>query len=224
MTSFSGLPPAKGKDFIIESISRLRITTANNISEAASLLYHQLNLKEKGLSEEAFDYAYRGYRHLVDKKKIDQSGYLTICDFSQSARQKRLYIIDLANDKIIMNTYVAHGHNSGGVYATRFSNKLSSKQSSLGFYVTKNTYRGENGLSLRMEGLEPGFNDKAYRRAIVLHGADYIGEGSTGRSYGCPAVPKNESKTIINTIKNGTCLFIYHPEKKYLQSSKILND
>jgi hypothetical protein len=218
------MPPAKGKDFIAESISRLHINTANNLSEEASLLYHQLDLKEKGLSEEAFDYAYKGYRRLLEKKKIDQPGFLTICDLSQSAKQKRLYIIDLANDKIIMNTYVAHGHNSGGEYARRFSNKLSSKQTSLGFYITKNTYRGENGLSLRMEGLEPGFNDKAYRRAIVLHGADYIGDGSTGRSYGCPAVPKKESKTIINTIKNGTCLFIYHPEKKYLQSSKILND
>jgi hypothetical protein len=218
------MPPAKGKDFITESISRLGFTTSNNVSEEAAFLYQQLDLKEKGLSEEAFDYAYKGYQRLLQKKKIEQPGYLTICDLSQSAKQKRFYIIDLANDKIVMNTYVAHGHNSGGEYARKFSNKLSSKQTSLGFYITKNTYRGENGLSLRMEGLEPGFNDKAYRRAIVIHGADYIGDGSTGRSYGCPAVPKKESKTIINTIKNGTCLFIYHPEKKYLQSSKILND
>lgn len=224
MTSFSGLPPGKGKDFIIESISRLHIQTANTISEKASLLYDQLHLKESGLSKEAFVYAYKGYQYLLEKKKIEQPGYLTICDFSQSSKQKRLYLIDIAYGKIMMNTYVAHGHNSGGEYARKFSNKLSSRQSSLGFYITKNTYRGENGLSLRMEGVEPGFNDKAYRRAIVIHGADYIGDGSTGRSYGCPAIPKKETKTIINTIKNGTCLFIYHPEKKYLQSSKILND
>jgi L,D-transpeptidase catalytic domain len=223
-TSFSGLPPVKGKGFIEESLSHLPVNSANNISEEAALLYDQLHLKEIGLSEEAFDYACKGYQHLLEKKIIGQPGYLTICDFSQSSKQKRLYIIDIANNKIILNTYVAHGHNSGGEYATRFSNKPSSKQSSLGFYITKNTYCGENGLSLRMEGLEPGFNDKAYRRAIVIHGADYIGNGSAGRSYGCPAVPKKESKTIINTIKNGTCLFIYHPEKKYLQDSKILND
>lgn len=224
ITSFSGLPPVKGKGFIEESLSHLPVNVTNNIAEEAALLYEQLHLKEIGLSEEAFDYACKGYQHLLEKKIIGQPGYLTICDFSQSSKQKRLYIIDIANDKIILNTYVAHGHNSGGEYATRFSNKPSSKQSSLGFYITKNSYRGENGLSLRMEGLEPGFNDKAYRRAIVIHGADYIGDGSAGRSYGCPAVPKRESKTIINTIKNGTCLFIYHPEKKYLQSSKILND
>jgi len=176
------------------------------------------------LSEQAFDYAYKGYQHLLEKNMISQPGYLTICDFSQSSKQKRLYIIDIDSDKVVMNTWVAHGHNSGGEYATRFSNRASSRQSSLGFYITRNTYVGEHGLSLRMEGLEPGFNDRAYRRAIVIHGADYIGKGSTGRSYGCPAVPRKESKTIINTIKDGTCLFIYHPQKKYLQTSKILND
>ena len=195
-----------------------------SIPARASLLYDELNLEEKGLSKEAFDYAYKGYEYLLEKKKLDQPEFLTICDFSQSSKQKRFYIIDLANDSLIMNTYVAHGKRSGGEYATRFSNKPSSKQSSLGFYITKNTYSGEHGLSLRVDGLEPGFNDRAYRRAIVVHGADYIGNGSTGRSYGCPAVPREDCKTIINTIKNGTCLFIYHPQKKYLQSSKILND
>ncbi|TMI68436.1 MAG: murein L,D-transpeptidase catalytic domain family protein [Bacteroidetes bacterium] len=194
------------------------------IAEKASLLYDRLNLRNLGLSPEAFNYAYRGYEYLLDKNLVNDSAYLTICDFTQSSKQKRLYLIDMLDNKILLNTYVAHGHNSGGEYATRFSNRLRSKQSSLGFYVTQNTYVGEHGLSLRMEGLEPGFNDKAYRRAIVLHGASYIGNGSTGRSYGCPAVPKNESKQIINTIKNGTCLFIYHPDKKYLQGSKILND
>jgi hypothetical protein len=223
-TGFSGLPAEKGKVFTEKSISHLPVNAVGNISKEAALLYDQLHLKEIGLSEEAFDYACKGYQHLLEKKIIGQPGYLTICDFSQSSKQKRLYIIDIANQEMICNTYVAHGHNSGGEYATRFSNKPSSRQSSLGFYLTKDTYHGENGLSLRMEGLEPGFNDKAYRRAIVIHGADYIGDGSAGRSYGCPAVPKKESKTIINTIKNGTCLFIYHPEEKYLQSSKILND
>ena len=192
--------------------------------EAASLLYDELNLKALGLNEEAFDYAYQGYRHLLEKDKISDQDYLTICDFTQSSREKRLYVIDITNNKVVENTYVAHGHNSGGEYARRFSNKLRSKQSSLGFYITKNTYVGEHGLSLRLEGMEPGFNDKAYRRAIVVHGANYIGNGSTGRSYGCPAIPKQESQRIINTIKNGTCLFIYHPDKKYLQGSKILND
>ena len=220
-SSFSGLPTINNSTLAANIIV---IDPAKDISEKATLLYNELNLEEMGLSEEAFDYAYRGYEYLLKKKMIAEPDYLTICDFSQSSKNKRLYLIDLSNNEVVLNTYVAHGRNSGGEYATRFSNKPSSRQSSLGFYVTKNTYFGENGLSLRMEGAEPGINDKAYRRAIVLHGADYIGYGSAGRSYGCPAVPKKESKTIINTIKNGTCLFIYHPQKKYLQSSKILND
>lgn len=182
-----------------------------------------MGLQEKGLSEQAFEYAYKGYEYLLRRNLINAEAYLTICDFSQSSRQKRLYLIDIADAQLILNTYVAHGRNSGGEYATRFSNRAASRQSSLGFYITRNTYRGEHGLSLRVTGLEPGFNDRAYQRAIVVHGADYIGDGSTGRSYGCPAVPLRESKTIINTIKDGSCLFIYHPQKKYLQGSKILN-
>jgi L,D-transpeptidase catalytic domain len=221
ITSFSGLPTIKERTLAASSIGN---DPSVNASAKASQIYDQLNLDEIGLSKEAFDYAYRGYQHLLEKGMVNQPDYLTICDFSQSSKQKRLYLIDLVNNKIVLNTYVAHGHNSGGEYATKFSNKASSRQSSLGFYITKNTYRGEHGLSLRVEGLEPGFNDKAYKRAIVVHGADYIGDGSTGRSYGCPAVPLKESKTLINTIKNGTCLFIYHPDQKYLQRSKILND
>jgi hypothetical protein len=221
-SSFTALPGI-GKEHLTAIIPVI-MDKGKEIAEKASLLYDRLNLRNLGLSPEAFNYAYRGYEYLLDKNLVNDSAYLTICDFTQSSKQKRLYLIDMLDNKILLNTYVAHGHNSGGEYATRFSNRLRSKQSSLGFYVTQNTYVGEHGLSLRMEGLEPGFNDKAYRRAIVLHGASYIGNGSTGRSYGCPAVPKNESKQIINTIKNGTCLFIYHPDKKYLQGSKILND
>jgi len=204
-------------------ISPLRIGIAKIVSIKASLLYESLDLEEKGLSKEAFEYAYKGYSQLLEKNRITRPDYLTICDLSQSAKQKRLYIIDIINSRIVLNTYVAHGRNSGGEYARRFSNRPKSLQSSLGFYVTRNVYSGEHGLSLRVEGLEPGFNDGAYRRAIVIHGANYIGGGFTGRSYGCPAVPKSECQAIINTIKNGTCLFIYHPEKKYLQRSKILN-
>jgi L,D-transpeptidase catalytic domain len=224
ITSFSPLPVVTEKTIAPSgsTISPFHIDV-KEVAARASLIYDELNLIEKGLSKEAFDYAYKGYQRLLDKGMVSHPGYLTICDFSQSSKQKRLYLIDLSNNKIVLNTFVAHGRNSGCEYATKFSNKLESLQSSLGFYITKDTYSGENGLSLRMEGLEPGFNDKAYQRAIVIHGAKYIGSGCTGRSYGCPAVPQKESKKIINTIKNGTCLFVYYPEKKYLQGSKILN-
>lgn len=225
ITSFSWLPAYSEQDIAARSNTALHLITVNirNISPQGSLLYKSLCLQEKGLSREAFEFAYKGYERLLEEKLIINPEYLTICDLSQSAKQKRLYLIDVLNKRIVLNTYVAHGRNSGGEYASKFSNKPESLQSSLGFYITKNTYSGEHGLSLKVEGLEPGFNDRAYQRAIVVHGAAYIGGGFMGRSYGCPAVPQKESNTIINTIKNGTCLFIYHPEKKYLLGSKILN-
>jgi hypothetical protein len=225
LSSFTNSSVNNEQNFTVPSndISPLRIGIKQMASIKASLVYDLLDLEDKGLSKKAFEYAYKGYQQLVEKNLITRPDYLTICDLSQSSKQKRFYLIDILNNKVLLNTYVAHGKNSGGEYARRFSNRPESKQTSLGFYVTRNIYTGEHGISLRVEGLEPGFNDRAYRRAIVIHGANYIGDGSTGRSYGCPAVPGNECKMIINTIKNGTCLFIYHPEKKYLQGSKILN-
>jgi hypothetical protein len=201
----------------------------STITDVSSALYDDINLQQYGLSKEAFSYAYKGYQYLLAKKWISCADYLTICDFSQSSRQKRLYLIDIANSKLVLNTYVAHGRKSGSEYATRFSNKPSSMQSSLGFYITQTIYTGEHGPSLKINGVDAGFNDKASRRHIVIHGADYIDENwlrhspYMGRSYGCPAVPQNETATIINTIKNGTCLFIYHPNRNYLLRSKILN-
>ncbi len=198
-------------------------------ADVAAALYNTITLQQYGLSPEAFDYAWKGYQHLLDRGMISRSNYLTICDFSQSSKQKRLYVIDVLNNKLIMNTYVAHGKNSGGEYATKFSNKPESLQSSLGFYVTSNTYSGEHGLSLRLNGVDPGYNDKALERSIVIHGAAYVDAARAkagmymGRSWGCPALPQKESKNIISTIKGGTCLFIYHPSRNYLLGSKILN-
>jgi hypothetical protein len=129
----------------------------------------------------------------------------------------------------VLQTYVAHGKNSGGEYATKFSNRPESLQTSLGFYITSATYTGKHGLSLKLQGVDPGFNDMALVRTIVMHGANYVDEARAkagifmGRSWGCPAVPANQSRSIINTIKQGTCLFIYHPDKNYLTHSKILN-
>ena len=197
--------------------------------DVSALLYNTIDLQQYGLSREAFDYAWKGYQRLLEKRMISRSNYLTVCDFSQSSKQKRLYVIDVANNKLIINTYVAHGKNSGGEYATKFSNKMESLQSSLGFYITADTYFGEHGLSLRINGVDPGYNDKALERSIVIHGAAYVDAARAdagifmGRSWGCPAVPQKESINIITTIKNGTCLFIYHPSRSYLLGSKILN-
>lgn len=198
-------------------------------NDNAEILYETINLQSYGLSKEAFTYAWKGFQYLRDKNRISQPGYLSICDFSQPSRKKRFYLIDVTNKKLLINTYVAHGRNSGHEYATRFSNRPGSLQSSLGFYITQGIYTGEHGLSLRICGVEAGYNDKALRRNIVVHGADYAEDGwlrrsgQLGRSYGCPAIPKSQSKEIIETIQNGSCFFIYHPTKIYLKRSKILN-
>lgn len=207
------------------------IPETNPHSEIKSIsgLYNIIHLEDYGLTRKAFDFALKGYNFLLNKHKIINGEYLTICDFSQSSRNKRLYVIDLKNGRLLINTYVAHGRNSGGEYATRFSNRPESLESSLGFYITENTYFGEHGLSLKIKGVDKGFNDKAASRTIVLHGAAYAEKGFLshnnflGRSFGCPAVPASESTSIISIIKNGTCFFIYHPTEKYLNGSKILN-
>ena len=202
---------------------------SNSFYPEMELIYDSLHLEKIGLKKEAFNYAYTGYKKLEEEGVLNKEGLITICDFSQSSKRKRLYLIDLNECKLLLNTYVAHGRNSGGEYARKFSNRPESRQSSLGFYRTKTTYWGGHGLALTLSGLEPGFNDKAERRKIVLHGSLYIGDNYRrwgkfmGRSFGCPAVPMKQSKILINTIKDGSCLFIYHPSKNYLSGSKILN-
>lgn len=231
-TSFTIIPShqtVNSHTVSVSPVSHTDLSFAPVVADAATALYNDINLQQYGLSKEAFEYAWKGYEQLLKKNMIRRSNYLTICDFSQSSKKKRLYIIDVDNSKLVTNTYVAHGKNSGAEFANSFSNKPESLQSSLGFYITDNTYIGKHGLSLRINGVDPGFNDKALMRTIVIHGADYVNEsrvqqgGYMGRSWGCPAVPKKEATDIITTIKNGTCLFIYHPGKNYLLGSKILN-
>jgi hypothetical protein len=139
-----------------------------------------------------------------------------------------LWVIDVAEKKVLFNSLVAHGKNTGEEFAQKFSNIESSYQSSLGFYVTESSYNGSNGYSLKLIGMDEGYNDAALQRAIVMHGADYVSEDfiksqkRLGRSWGCPAVPRELAQPIINTIKNNNCLFIYYPDQQYLSSSKWL--
>ncbi len=192
-------------------------------------LYRAMDLSSEGLSRKAFQLAWKGYCILRRQGRLERTDILTICDFSQSSRNKRLYVIDLLNGELLKRTYVAHGRNSGTEFARRFSNRPESHQSSLGFYVTGRTYFGEHGLSLRIRGLEKGFNDRADKRNIVVHGAGYTSPDFLennpfiGRSYGCPAIPELETEEVIDAIKDGSCLFIYHPTQKYLSGSRILN-
>lgn len=198
-------------------------------SNSTYLLYDSLHLDRHGLSRRAFEYAMQGLECLKQTGDIAKDDVISIVDFSLPSSSKRLFVIDLNSFKVLYCTYVAHGYNSGLEYANQFSNKPQSNKSSLGFYKTLGTYMGAHGYSLKLQGLERGINDNANRRDIVIHGAAYVSEGLIraqgylGRSQGCPAVPEKLHKPIINKIKNGTCLFIYSPDKNYLRHSRILN-
>ena len=186
-------------------------------------IYTQLEQQlEKPPRIEVIDFALKGWYKM---RTETESTILTIIDFSLPSTDKRLWIIDLEENEILLNTLVSHGRNSGELFATSFSNKPESYQSSLGFYKTGETYYGKHGYSLRLDGLEKGFNDEARNRAIVIHGADYAREefaiqtGRLGRSLGCPAIPKELSKEVIDHIKDGSLLLIYAEQANYLNNS-----
>jgi hypothetical protein len=209
--------------------TKSEINTATTAS-ASETLYKSIAFDpEHELNYEVFSKALTGFENLKKAGLLTQDSHLlTICDFSMSSNMKRLWIIDLDDKKVLFNSLVAHGKNTGEEFATNFSNRESSLQSSLGFYITDATYQGDNGYSLRLLGMDKGFNDAAYRRAIVLHGANYVSDDFAamhkriGRSWGCPAVPKDLTLPIINTIKGRNCLFIYYPDQNYLSSSEWL--
>ncbi len=206
------------------------VNKASSIIEEKMGLYDSLDLESKGLSRQAFEYALTGYSNLLNSGKIIKNNLLSILDFSLPSGKKRLFVIDITTGDLVYNTYAAHGRGSGTAMATQFSNKPNSFKSSLGFYITGETYNGKHGESLRLNGTEKGINDNALARGIVIHSASYADEeiverqGFIGRSLGCPALPQNISKEVISTIKNGSCLFLYSPDKFYTTHSRLLND
>lgn len=171
-----------------------------------------------------FNTAILGYSHT---ENIRKKGIITIIDFSKPSTEERFLVIDLVNKKVLYKCFVAHGKNSGENYAKNFSNQSESLMSSLGFYLTGETYTGENGYSLRLDGLEKGINDHARAREIVIHGAAYVSAefinkyGRLGRSWGCPALPPGVSKEIIDLISGGSCLFIYGDDVSYKENSTL---
>lgn len=201
----------------------------NRFSGSAKDKYHRWQLASAGLSEKVFMSALKGHQRLLQRGMLTNPDIITIIDFTKPSTEKRLYVIDIRTGTLLFNTLVAHGRNSGREYARRFSNAPSSFASSPGFYVTADTYEGKHGYSLRLQGCERGWNDRAKQRAIVVHGADYVSEtfiqqhGFLGRSHGCPALPEELSAAIIDEIRNGSCLFIYAPAGRYLQRSALLN-
>lgn len=201
-------------------------TSRSFVSEKMSV-FDSLQLGDWGLSKKVFEMALKGMYKLMRSGHI-KTNILSIVDFSQPSTNKRLYVIDLDNYTLLYNTWVAHGAKTGKTQATYFSNKPSSHKSSLGFYVTGETYKGSNGYSLKLRGMERGINDYALRRGIVMHGADYVSQeyiesqGYIGRSFGCPAVNAEISQELIDNVKDGTCLFIYHPSASYRTNSTLI--
>jgi hypothetical protein len=173
--------------------------------------------------------ALAGYEMLVKDKAVSRPEVITLIDFSLPSDKERLWVLDLISGKVLFHCFVSHGRNSGDLMAEKFSNTPGSYASSPGFYVTGETYIGKHGLSLTLDGLETGINDKAREREIVVHGADYVSAdfiknyGRLGRSLGCPAVPEGLSKQIIESIKGGSCFFIYVPDKSYISNSQIIS-
>ncbi len=235
--SFFALTSFKANAFNVESYfsetmeNRLAITPASETSffSEHKSIYDSLQLESIGLDRKIFEYGLKGMEKLIKGGKV-QNQVLSIADLSQPSTNKRLYVIDLDDQQLVFNSLVAHGRLSGKDMATVFSNKPSSNKTSLGFYITGNTYNGSNGYSLKLTGLEYGINNNAMRRAIVVHGANYVSETFAetnnqeyiGRSQGCPAVPTEISDALIDVIKEGSCMFIYSSNPTYLKRSSLL--
>lgn len=206
---------------VVETLRRQQI-----FNGFTDLIYH--NIESQGISFDAFKKGVQGYLNLKEQGRLENTGILTIVDFSQSSKNERLFILDMNTWTIQKKMLVSHGRNTGEEFARNFSNQPGSYTSSLGFYLTAEVYEGRNGTSMRLDGLEPGFNDKARERAIVIHGADYVseqfisGHGRLGRSQGCPAVSAENLRPLLQTISNKSCFFVYFPDKRYISKSRIL--
>ncbi|WP_443947577.1 murein L,D-transpeptidase catalytic domain family protein [Pedobacter sp. AW1-32] len=190
----------------------------------AENIYQEAHLKNYGLSFEVFEKGLRGYLNVQATDARADKALLAIADFDQNSTAKRLYLIDLKNDSLLLNSWVAHGKASGDDVASKFSNLEDSYSSSMGFFITGEEYAGAHGRSLKLDGLDSGFNDQARNRAIVIHGAPYVSEssiralGRLGRSQGCPAVASELSDQVISTLGAGSILFINRSAPNYIST------
>lgn len=212
---------------IASSIPEENIKT--NFKTKVATIYSEFSTNNTSIpAMPVFEKAMKGYEQLEDNGKVGKK-ILTVVDFGLSSTKKRMWIMNMDTKKVLFHTYVSHGKNTGGEFATKFSNTVNSLQSSLGFYVTAETYYGKNGLSLFIDGMEKGFNNNARKRYVVIHGADYAEPnfidriGRLGRSYGCPAVPNTIAKDVIDTIKEESVVYIHKNNKDYLNNSPLLN-
>ena len=198
---------------------------ANSLSELKTNLEHRI----RGIDPKALDAGLKAYLCANSVGHKAAKKYLTIIDYNKPSSQERMYIIDMQKQQLVSSQLVAHGQNTGGRDAFKFSNKDGSHQSSLGVFLTGNVYQGKNGLSLRLQGLEQGYNDKASRRAIVMHGANSVSRsyvkrfGQIGRSWGCPAIDAKSANSTINKLKTGSVVVAYYNDKNWLNQSNYLH-
>ncbi len=215
-----------------DSEADLKLAAANTASAEIRFAQEYVRFADRSAlpDRDVFILALTGFEQLQRQGKLLNERYLTVVDFRLPSTRERLWVIDLVEKKVIFKTLVAHGQNSGELYATEFSDTPQSYQSSVGFFLASESYEGKHGLSLRLDGLEPGINGNARDRAIVLHGADYVSRefiqvnGRLGRSQGCPSVPVELSEPIIRTIQGQSCFFIYQPGQQYLQKSRLVRE
>ncbi len=199
------------------------LTPVESIMESNYRLLH-----DSSVNIQAFHLAMLGYQSLTAKGLVSKDSLLTIIDYSKPSSEKRFFVIDLSANRILFKSLVAHGRNSGELYASQFSNRSQSHQSALGFYITGSPYIGSQGYSLLMTGVDTGFNDNARIRSIVMHAASYVSQkyislyGRLGRSLGCPALPAELNASIIDLIRDGSVVFSYYPDPAYITSSRIL--
>jgi hypothetical protein len=221
--------PSKTVETKSTEATHVRIDALKNSNFQMSILkiYEDMDLEKQGLSLKVFDEAVMGYLNLKNAGLLSEKQLLTIVDFDKPSSEKRFWLLDLKSKKVLHHTYVSHGKNSGDNIASQFSNVNDSNKSSLGFYITEDTYNGKHGLSLKLNGVDDAFNSNAKMRNIVMHGADYVNEGTIralgrlGRSEGCPALPMGEHLSIIEKVKDHTVLFMHASGQPY--NSQFLN-
>lgn len=217
-------PKTTNKNFLNTGMSSTEL-----LEKYIENIYQSAHLQQSGLDFTVFKRGVTGFINLKIAKNLPKNtSILTIVDFSKSSNEKRMWIVDLLEKSLILNTWVAHGQGSGEVFATHFSDRTESHASSLGFYITDDVYYGKNGRSLRLDGMDHGFNTNARARSIVIHAADYVGPGTIGqlgylgRSFGCPAVSPEVADLVINTLKEKTVIFISANDYKY--NSRYLDE
>jgi len=198
-------------------------------ARADDALVARLSAAAPAANPEVLSLAARAADCARERGLLDGFRHLAVIDYSKPSTERRLWVFDVASGRLLFHELVAHGRNTGEQLAQRFSNVEGSKMSSLGLYQATETYQGSNGYSLRLRGLDRGFNDNALARAIVMHGAPYVSEaiaerlGRLGRSWGCPAVRQEVARMVIDTLKGGALLFAYYPDRQWLSGSSLLS-